>query len=401
VTAIASEPQSTLEQRSPTPSAPATSRDLIAEAEGRIRNGALDRSAILQLVAEYTCAVLGATGAAIALRDGDDIVCYANSGNPVPPLGGVVPTDFGLTGECLRKRQIQCCDDTYDDPRVDRDSCRRLGVRSVVLIPLIEQDSVAGILEALSPNPQAFANHPSSTFERLARLLNARTSCDTAGPSSGGMAAARRRVAAVEDLWGRTVAAPAPRSWKTHVWTGVLSLIVAASWTVWKFRPWSESGPHAAAPEYSHTAVPNSLSVLDSPAFKDLREQATAGQVDSQFLLGLKYLAGDDVPKNESEGVRWVTSAAENGNTAAESLLGALYWAGRGVEKDYVKAYTWSAIAADAGNSDSRDRLRMVAQLMSPQDITSAQVRANAWLAQHRPSSHRRTTPAVSQTNKR
>jgi len=96
-----------------------------------------DLSATLQLLAERAQYITGATGAAIALREGDDIVCRASAGSVAPEMGAHLQVDSGLSGESIRTRQVLRCDDAQTDPRVNRESCEALGIASVVVMVVI------------------------------------------------------------------------------------------------------------------------------------------------------------------------------------------------------------------------------------------------------------------------
>jgi TonB family protein len=51
---------------------------------------------------------------------------------------------------------VQSCDDTEADARVDAVASRRLGVRSLVVVPMLRRGAVVGVLEVFSPRPFAF-----------------------------------------------------------------------------------------------------------------------------------------------------------------------------------------------------------------------------------------------------
>lgn len=133
----------------------------VAEA-GDLRTG-------LNLVARCAVEITGATGAAIALAAQGHMKCYATSGPTAPPLGAPVPLDSGFSGECLRTRQPLRCDDTEIDPRVNREACARLGgVRSMLLVPVIQRHAAVGILEVFSTNPRTFEDTDEHMLELLA-----------------------------------------------------------------------------------------------------------------------------------------------------------------------------------------------------------------------------------------
>ena len=130
-----------------------------------------DLSATLQLLAERAQYITGATGAAIALREGDDIVCRASAGSVAPARGAHLQVDSGLSGESIRTRQVLRCDDAQTDPRVNRESCEALGIASVVVMPLLREQTVNGVFELLSDRPAAFEERDISALERLGEMV--------------------------------------------------------------------------------------------------------------------------------------------------------------------------------------------------------------------------------------
>jgi hypothetical protein len=134
---------------------------------------AADLDAALQLLADRAQYITGASGAAIALRRGErhDMLCRASSGSNAPELGALLSMNHGLSGECVRTRQALCCDDANEDPRVNREVCVELGIASVVVMPIISDDSVLGVFELFSGKPDAFGERDLSTLTRLSRMV--------------------------------------------------------------------------------------------------------------------------------------------------------------------------------------------------------------------------------------
>ena len=70
--------------------------------------------------------------------------------------------------------ETQRCDDVLVDPRVDMEASKRLGVRSVIVMPLINRDELLGVFELFSSEAYAFGDCDEGTLEVLAgRILNA------------------------------------------------------------------------------------------------------------------------------------------------------------------------------------------------------------------------------------
>jgi hypothetical protein len=122
------------------------------------------------------CLATGATGAAIALVRGEEIVCHATSGPDAPDIGVRLDPRNGLSGSCIQTRRLQHCNDTETDFRVDPEASRTLGVRSIVVLPLIEGDKLFGIFEVLSSRPNAFEQRDLDTLQALtARIVRNRS----------------------------------------------------------------------------------------------------------------------------------------------------------------------------------------------------------------------------------
>jgi putative methionine-R-sulfoxide reductase with GAF domain len=130
-----------------------------------------DLDAALQLLAERAQYITGASGAAIALRRGEHMICRASSGESAPKLGSHLQVDSGLSGESVRTRQMLCCDDAQNDPRVNWESCRALRIVSVVVMPLVREQQVNGIFELLSERAHAFEERDFAALERLAEMI--------------------------------------------------------------------------------------------------------------------------------------------------------------------------------------------------------------------------------------
>ena len=130
-----------------------------------------DLDATLQLLVERAQYITGASGAAIALLQGEMMVCCASSGASAPELGAHLQIDSGLSSESVKTRQVLHCDDADNDPRVNRESCRALGIASVVVMPLARGEEVYGVFELLSGRPRAFEERDFVALNRLAEMI--------------------------------------------------------------------------------------------------------------------------------------------------------------------------------------------------------------------------------------
>jgi putative methionine-R-sulfoxide reductase with GAF domain len=130
-----------------------------------------DLEAALQLLAERAQYITGASGAAIALLEDCEMICRASAGPSAPALGAEVQMKSGLTGESVRTRQVLRCDDAETDSRVNRESCRALGIKSVMVVPLVREQEVIGVFELLADRANAFEERDVTALERLAEMV--------------------------------------------------------------------------------------------------------------------------------------------------------------------------------------------------------------------------------------
>ena len=127
---------------------------------------------VLNEIVQQACLATGANGAAVLLERDGEMECRASTGSNAPDLGARLGSDSGLTAECIRTRREQRCADAQADPRVNVDASRHLGVRSVMVLPLLRNGGeLAGVLEVFSARPGAFGDRDELTLQVLAQRI--------------------------------------------------------------------------------------------------------------------------------------------------------------------------------------------------------------------------------------
>jgi putative methionine-R-sulfoxide reductase with GAF domain len=131
----------------------------------------MELDAALQLLVERAQYITGATGTALALAQGGEMVCRASAGASAPAVGARLQVQSGLTGESVARRQLLRCDNAETDPRVNLEACRALGIASIVVLPLQRRNGeVRGLFELFSDHPYAFEERDLTALERMADL---------------------------------------------------------------------------------------------------------------------------------------------------------------------------------------------------------------------------------------
>jgi GAF domain-containing protein len=131
----------------------------------------LDR--IFDIVAERALQETGATSVAIGQLCDGGVTCRAIAGLPISEIGDPINRKTGLTGLAIRRQMSQWCSDTESDARVDKEACRQLGVRSIIVVPVSVQDDVVGVFAIFSGNPDAFSLADLNAVKKLSHWISA------------------------------------------------------------------------------------------------------------------------------------------------------------------------------------------------------------------------------------
>jgi putative methionine-R-sulfoxide reductase with GAF domain len=131
----------------------------------------IDLEPAISVIAERAQTLTGASGAAIALRRGDEMVCRARAGRTAPDLGVRLQSDSGISADCVRTGEVVLCHDAEQNPQVDLAACQRLGVRSILAAPLRHFRRTLGVFEVFSAAPYAFAARDVATMQLLSSVM--------------------------------------------------------------------------------------------------------------------------------------------------------------------------------------------------------------------------------------
>ena len=136
----------------------------------------------LGVIAQEGCLLTNADGFAIAIDIGGEISCRACAGPLSPAIGTPVYPGVGLSGQCLSSGDIIRCDDAETDPRINRE-CRPTGTRSILVVPVRNNEQVFGIVAAFASRPGAFGTPETRALQMLADITLQYTIMVMAPPS--------------------------------------------------------------------------------------------------------------------------------------------------------------------------------------------------------------------------
>jgi PAS domain S-box-containing protein len=128
---------------------------------------------VMSLVVDRTPDVTNGSGAVIEFVSGDELVYRAASGAAKGHTGLRLSLASSLSGLAVREKVLVRCENTETDPRVDGAACRSLGIRSMIIAPLLENQTAVGALKTFSGSPYAFTDLDAYALQLLAGMTSA------------------------------------------------------------------------------------------------------------------------------------------------------------------------------------------------------------------------------------
>jgi GAF domain/PilZ domain/Sel1 repeat len=402
----ATEPEAVM---SPGATRAGSARKKTTERESEVEPRAFDRGTMLQSIAEGALTITRATGAAIALSEGNpnEMICVASAGDDAPPVGSRLQVGSGFSGECVRSGRSLRCDDSEADDRVDREGCKSLGIRSLVAVPIRQGNKVAGLLEVFSPQPYAFNADDIGALQQLTGSILA-----TIGHSEKAHSAETHTVKA-QDPEVRASSAipvtplPPTRPARIEKRPPAKPTVIDTQPPVAEVKPSTQPGSSHSGlsqPGLSQSGSPQPVSTPVSATRQRASQPSLAKALFvaaiGTFIFALLWLIAPWVsstmrPSHRTTGRAQPTPAAlpkapnlpanvsdlaslrkvaEQGDPAAQFSLGARYATGEEVKQDYTEAVRWFTLAAEQGHILAQATLGAYywAGRGVPQDLTKA-----------------------------
>lgn len=394
----------------------------------------------LTILAHEVMRSLNATGVAIAIEDGEHIICRARAGTSAPELGTFLDRNAGISGRCIREDAALAVYDTELDDRVNRDVCRTLGIRSLAVAPVHQASRIIGIVEVFSSLPNSFEVKSLRQLETYAAQASAiwdrelpaakDFECEHPGVEVASEKPTRppefisnlnRETKSSHWRWTLAVASLVPVILIGFSYRGAMrSSLVRANGKIFSssVMPGSKPAVPSVSPENSSSAAleelaPTSASVAPSTVpsdkvddfsvrSKEMRERAGSGEPEAQLILASHY-AKDGPDRDLVKAAAWYIVAGITGNSQARQtateLTGKLspfqiaqirfrvaemFRDGIGVPPDLETAYSWFILAQAAGDVHAQVEEKKLGMVMRPDEILDARNRAASWIAAHR-----------------
>jgi CHASE3 domain sensor protein len=122
----------------------------IVAIQRNIAGHSLNLQDAMQAMTERTQDLTDADGSIVEMLEGDEMVYRAANGAGRQHIGLRLRAEGSMSGLCVRENAILKCDDSEADARVDREACRKVGLRSMVVVPLRHDGEAIGVLKVMS-----------------------------------------------------------------------------------------------------------------------------------------------------------------------------------------------------------------------------------------------------------
>ncbi len=392
----------------------------------------------LQFIAGRAQTFVRASGAAIALAEDDPafMVCKASAGDDAPPVGARLQVGSGFSGECVKGGSLLRCDDAETDTRVDQETCRALGIRSILAAPVRRDEKSIGLIEAFSSQPNAFTDADGRVLQRLAESIlialdnsrrggnsssNSSDSNFTAPQGSVLFASADQEKDKQKEQKNERPTSERRTSVGVSLPRSHLIILACAAATIFlvlgvisaptiqsDVLPWFQAKFHSTPNAQLATVLASSKPpksdlvppAIETASFDQLQQMAEKGNAAAQNAIGLRYATGEGVKLDENEAVRWFIKAAQQGYVPAQSKLGSLYFSGRGVPQDSTRAYFWMVVARLSGDEASKTLSPFVRARLTRAQVTAIELEADRWLQQHHPTPDKLTEGQLKAANR-
>lgn len=143
----------------------------VIRAQSDIARLGLNIDKIIELATERCMILSEADGAVIELAEGEDMVYRATSGMAASQLGLRIKRQGSLAGLCVETGQTLKSDDAMNDERVDQAACEKVGLNSMVVIPLQHGQQIVGVLKVLSKRKAAFDRTDVELLKMLSEVI--------------------------------------------------------------------------------------------------------------------------------------------------------------------------------------------------------------------------------------
>jgi hypothetical protein len=225
------------------PSAVLTVRHLIAAGE-------IDVNGAIHLIAGRARNVANATGVAIGLSKGDQLVYRAGSGSAATLIGRHLTAILSVSAKTKPKGEILRVEDAETDVGIGGAICRQFGAKSLLIFPIYHEQVLAGVLQVFFTEAHSFQDGEICAYQSLASVVGEVTHGTKVEPIKS-VSLELSTMPAIEQTTPPMQRFPSNRGSPTNSWQASRAAIEES-----EKSPSSRAGPVAAMITYPARRVP-------------------------------------------------------------------------------------------------------------------------------------------------
>lgn len=143
----------------------------VMEVQRMLRNGDLDVDGAMHRLVECARNAANATGVAVALLKGGQLIYRAGTGSAATYVGRQVTASLTVSADAERRREILRVEDAQTDTRIEGAICRQFGAQALLILPIYDLRGLAGVLEVLFSEAHVFQRGEVRTYQLIARQI--------------------------------------------------------------------------------------------------------------------------------------------------------------------------------------------------------------------------------------
>jgi uncharacterized protein len=121
----------------------------------------------------------------------------------------------------------------------------------------------------------------------------------------------------------------------------------------------------------------------EKKAFQLFTKAAAQNQGDAQNALGVIYEKGYGVLVDTNKAFEWYSKAAQLNHVGAQNNLAYMYAYGTGVKQDIVVAYMWATLAVIQGYTETSKLRDLLITSMNTEQKERGKLMVDEWFAKH------------------
>jgi hypothetical protein len=141
-----------------------------------IANHQNDPNDIMHMITERARDVAHAAGIGIALLEGERLVYRAGVGTAAASMDKNLTAVLSASDDGHPRTEILRVENAETDSRIEADICRQFGASALLMLPIYQGHTWAGVLAVLFTEPHVFRDREVRTYQIMARLVGESTS---------------------------------------------------------------------------------------------------------------------------------------------------------------------------------------------------------------------------------